>query len=58
MGKKVVKKRRWSKKEIAKQLVAQSNAYGRNKKVTLSKAPWEKVYDRPDFIKVKKPRVE
>ena len=54
MGKKVSKKKRWSKKDIAKQLVAQSAAYRRNTKVTLSKPPWDN-YDRPDFIKVKKP---
>lgn len=58
MGKKIVKDRKWSRKQLAAQLLAQSAAYRRNKKVTVSKPPWEKLYDRPDFIKVKKPSVD
>ena len=54
MGNKV--KKRWSKDQLRKQLIKQHNAHA-SKKVTLAKPPWEKLYDRPDFIKVKKSRV-
>jgi len=53
-----VKGKRWTKKEKLKQLIKQRNAYSRKEQVTLIRPPWEKLYDRPDFIKVKKPRVE
>jgi len=58
LGTKIVKDRKWTRKQLAAQLARQAAVYRKNEKVSLSKPPWEKVYDRPDFIKVKKPYVD
>ena len=53
-----MKNKRWTKKEKIKQLIKQRDAMSRKEQITLSRPPWEQLYDRPDFIKVKKPRME
>jgi hypothetical protein len=58
VGKKVNKEGRWSRKQLAAQILAQSAAHKKNKKVTVSKAPWDKQSERSEFTKVKKPLEE